>query len=86
MFENISADLIERFNQFHENTNILCVKIREDDNFKIEKIYYENFNVLGVLVKTTDLKKNISRIYDDYMCVGDIDILLEKSKWFNKNL
>ena len=85
MFENIPPDLMERFNQFYKTGNILCFKIREDDNFKTESIYYEYFNVLGVLDKTTDLKENISLIYDYYLLVGDIKVLLEKSRWF-KNL
>ena len=60
MFENIPADLMERFNKYYENGNILYFKIREDDNFKTETIYYEYFNCVGTLKKTTDLKKNIN--------------------------
>lgn len=77
MFENIPADLIERFNKYYENGNILCFKIREDDNFKTETIYYEYFNVVGTLKKTTILNKNISYIDDNYLLLRDIDILLE---------
>lgn len=77
MLENISADLIERFNKYYESGNILCFKIREDDNFKTETIYYEYFNVVGTLKKTTILKKNISYIDDNYLLLRDIDILLE---------
>ena len=77
MLENISADLIERFNKYYENGNILCFKIREDDNFKTETIYYEYFNVVGTLKKTTILNKNISYIDDNYLLLRDIDILLE---------
>lgn len=85
MFENIPADLMERFNKYYENGNILCFKIKEDDNFKTETIYYEYFNVVGTFKKTTILKKNIS--YDDnHLLVRDIEVLLEKSRWFNKNL
>ena len=86
MFENIPADLMERFNKYYENGNILYFKIREDDNFKTETIYYEYFNCVGTLKKTTFLKKNISYIDDNCLLVGDIDVLLEKSRWFNKNL
>lgn len=86
MFENIPADLMERFNKYYENGNILYFKIREDDNFKTETIYYEYFNCVGALKKTTVLKKNISYIDDNCLLVGDIDVLLEKSRWFNKNL
>lgn len=82
MFENIPADLMERFNKYYENGNILYFKIREDDNFKTETIYYEYFNCVGTLKKTTDLKKNINYIDDNYLLAGDIDVLLQKSRWF----
>ena len=82
MFENIPADLMERFNKYYENGNILYFKIREDDNFKTETIYYEYFNCVGTLKKTTVLKKNISYIDDNYLLAGDIDVLLQKSRWF----
>ena len=67
MFENISADLLERFNKYYEKGNILDFKIRNDDNFKTEIIYYEYFNVLGALKKTTILKDSISYIDNNYL-------------------
>lgn len=84
MFKNIPSDLMERFNKYHEKGNILDFKIREDENFKTEIIYYEYFNVLGALKRTTTLKSNISYIDDDSLLVGDIEVFLEKSKWFIK--
>lgn len=77
MFENIPTDLIEKFNKYYENGNILCFKIREDDNFKTETIYYKCFNIVGTLKKTTLLNKNISYIDDNCLMLRDIDILLE---------
>lgn len=82
MFENIPVDLMERFNKYYENGNILYFKIKEDDNFKTETIYYEYFNVVGTLKRTTVLNKNISYIDDNCLLVGDVEILLEKSRWF----
>lgn len=82
MFENIPVDLMERFNKYYENGNILYFKIKEDDNFKTETIYYEYFNVVGTLKRTTVLNKNISYIDDNCLLVGDVEVLLEKSRWF----
>lgn len=82
VFENIPVDLLERFNKYYEKGNILDFKIKEDDNFKIETIYYEYFNILGVLKRTTILKNNISNIDDNLLLVGDIEVFLEKSRWF----
>lgn len=82
MFENIPVDLMERFNKYYENGNILYFKIKEDDNFKTETIYYEYFNVVGTLKRTTILNKNISYIDDNCLLVGDVEVLLEKSRWF----
>lgn len=82
MFENIPVDLMERFNKYYENGNILYFKIKEDDNFKTETIYYEYFNVVGTLKRTTILNKNISYIDDNCLLVGDLEVLLEKSRWF----
>lgn len=82
MLRNISKDLIERFNKFHGKDKILECKVRENDNFKIETIYYENFNVLGALKKTTLLNNGITYIDDNSLLVGDITVFLEKSRWF----
>lgn len=82
MFENISHDLLERFDKYYEKGNILDFKIREDENFKTEIIYYEYFNVLGALKNTTLLKSNVSFIEDNSLLVGDIEVFLEKSRWF----
>lgn len=82
MFENISHDLLERFDKYYEKGNILDFKIREDENFKTEIIYYEYFNVLGALKKTTLLKSNVNFIEDNSLLVGDIEVFLEKSRWF----
>lgn len=82
MFENISHDLLERFDKYYEKGNILDFKIREDENFKTEIIYYEYFNVLGALKKTTLLKSNVSFIDDNSLLIGDIKVFLEKSRWF----
>ena len=82
MFENIPSELLERFNKYHEKGNIIDFKIREDDNFKTETIYYEYFNVLGALKKTTLLKSNVNFIEDNSLLVGDIEVFLEKSRWF----
>lgn len=82
MFENIPVDLMERFNKYYENGNILYFKIKEYDNFKTETIYYEYFNVVGTLKRTTVLNKNISYIDDNCLLVGDVEVLLEKSRWF----
>lgn len=82
MFENIPADLLQRFNKYYEKGNILEFKIRKDDNFKTETIYYEYFNVLGTLKRTTLLKSNVSYIDDNSLLVGDVEVILEKSKWF----
>lgn len=84
MFKNIPADLLERFNKYYKKGNILDFKIREDDNFKTETIYYEYFNVVGTLKRTTILKSNISYIDDNSLLVGDVQVLLEKSKWFKQ--
>jgi len=84
VFENISADLLERFNKYYGKGNILDFKVSEDDNLKTETIYYEYFNVLGILKKTTILKDNISYIDDNYLSVGDIEVLLGKSRWFKQ--
>lgn len=82
MFENIPSELLERFNKYHEKGNIIDFKIREDDNFKTETIYYEYFNVLGTLKRTTLLSSNFSYIDDNSILAGDIDVFLEKSRWF----
>lgn len=84
MFKNIPADLLERFNKYYKKGNILDFKIREDDNFKTETIYYEYFNVVGTLKRATILKSNISYIDDNSLLVGDVQVLLEKSKWFKQ--
>ena len=84
MLEKIPVDLLERFNKYHEKGNIIDFKIKEDKTFKTEIIYYEYFNVLGTLKRTTILSSNISYIDDNSLLAGDIDVFLEKSRWFNK--
>lgn len=83
MFENIPEDLLERFNKYYKKGNILDFKIKEDESIKTEIIYYEYFNVLGTLKRTTLLKSNVSYIDDNSLLVGDVEVILEKSKWFN---
>ena len=80
--ENIPADLLERFNKCYEKGNILDFKIREDDNFKTETIYYEYFSILGTLKRTTILKDNISYIDDNSLLAGEIEVFLEKIRLF----
>lgn len=77
MFENIPTDLIDKFNALCEIGNILCFKTIEDDNFKIETIYYQFLNGVGTLKKITDLNRNTSCIDYNYLLLEDIDILLE---------
>ncbi|MDU4326136.1 hypothetical protein [Clostridium saudiense] len=84
VFENIPADLLERFNKYYKKGNILDFKIREDDNFKTETIYYEYFNIVGTLKRTTVLKRNSSYIEDNPILVRDVEVLLEKSRWFKQ--
>ena len=40
------------------------------------------FNVLGTLKRTTLLNSNVSYIDDNSLLAGDIDVFLEKSRWF----
>ena len=82
MFKNIPSDLLERFNKYYEKGNILDFKVREEDDIKTETIYYEYFNVLGVLKKTTILKSKNIYIDDNALTVGEVEVFLEKSRWF----
>lgn len=77
MFENIPADLMERFNSLCESATILSFKTIEGDNVKIETIYYKHCKSVGTLKKITDFKRNASFIDYNYLSLEDIDILLE---------
>ncbi|SCJ53698.1 hypothetical protein [Clostridium saudiense] len=86
MFENIPHDLLERFNKYHEKAKILDFKIKEDDCFKTETIYYEYFNVLGALKKTTFLNNGHIYINDNSLLAGDIQVFLEKAYGLGNSL
>lgn len=75
---NIPEDLLELFRKTNKNSNIIDFIERVNGNLKTEAIYYKEFNIRGVFKRTTIISTNYTWVSNDYMTIGDIEIILNK--------
>lgn len=75
---NIPEDLLNDFRKVNKNSNIIDFVERVNGNLKTEAIYYKEFNIVGVFKRTTIISTGYTWTSNDYMTIGDIEIILNK--------
>lgn len=75
---NIPEDLLNDFRKVNKNSNIIDFVERVNGNLKTEAIYYKEFNIIGVFKRTTIISTNYTWVSNDYMTIGDMEIILNK--------
>ncbi len=75
---NIPEDLLNDFRKVNKNSNIINFVEKANGNLKTEAIYYKEFNVVGVFKRNTLIESGYTWVSNDYMTIGDIEIILNK--------
>lgn len=75
---NIPEDILNNFRKVNKNSNIIDFVEKVNGNLKTEAIYYKEFNIVGVFKRTTIISTGYTWTSNDYMTIGDIEIILNK--------